>query len=618
MITRTQRTIVVTAAVAAIVVAANASSSAYFSQSWGWVALAFLVPSTVLLVLDRVTAPGRLRISFAVLVGALTVWIALSTIWSISPSASAREVERVLVYASLALAVALLLRRGDGPAVVGGSLLGVTAISAYGLGTRLFPDRFDSFDDPFNSYRLAEPLGYWNAAGLFATLGVLLALGLVAHARRSLAGLAAAATLPVLVCTLYFTFSRGAWAALIAGLVGAIAFDPRRLRFLWTAVVTSVPSVVCVLYGSRLEALTTEDAPAAVATREGHRMAAVVGVAVVVSVGMAALARAISGRVAMSGRSRRGFDLALVGLGVAVVVFGLIAVGGPHTAWDELEQRFNADPVGTADLNERLFSISGNRRSEQLRVAWNAGHEQPVLGQGAGTFEYLWYERRPTLLVVRDGHSLYMETYAELGLVGLALLGAALLVPLLGAVRARRSRFVAAAAAAYVAWLAGSTFDWHWEMVGLTSTALLAGSVCLLSAERRALGALLTGSRIALMGLTATMSVLAVWSLVGNQSLFAGFEAVDRQDWEEARDEGRRAKSLLAWSFEPDLILGDAAAGLGDRHGALRAYRDAVETDPRNWVAWLRLAQVARGAERLAAYERVRELNPREEDLPGE
>jgi O-antigen ligase len=604
--------------VAAIVTAANASSSAYFSQSWGWVALAFLVPSTVLLVLDRVTAPGSLRVAFAALMGALAVWIAASTIWSISPSGSAREVERVLVYVSLALAVALVLRRGDGPAVAAGSLLGVVAVSAYGLATRLFPDRFDSFDDPFNSYRLAEPLGYWNATGLLAALGVLLALGIVAHARRSLAALTAAAALPVLASTLYFTFSRGAWAALIVGVVSAVALDPRRARFLWMALVTSVPSVICVVHGSRLEALTTEDALAAAATRDGHRMAVVVGIAIASSVGIAALGRAGARRFALSARFRRGLDLALVGIGVAAVATGLVAVGGPRTAWNELERRFNADPVGAADLNERLFSISGNNRSEQLRVAWNAGREETVRGQGAGTFEYLWYERRPTLLVVRDGHSLYMETFAELGLVGLGLLGAALLVPLVAAVRARRSKFVAAAAAAYIAWLAGSTFDWHWEMVGLTSTALLAASVCLLAAERRARGSLLAGSRLALVGVSVALSVFAVWSLVGNQALFAGVEAADRKDWEEAGDHGRRAKSLLAWSFEPHLLLGDAAAGLGDRAGAVRAYRDAVEMDPRNWVAWLRLAQVARGAERRTAYDRVRELNPREEDLPGE
>ena len=86
------------AAVAAIVVAANASDGAYFSQSWGWVALAFLIPSTLLVIFDRVSVPGRLRIAFASLMGALGVWIALSTIWSISLPASAREVERMLVY----------------------------------------------------------------------------------------------------------------------------------------------------------------------------------------------------------------------------------------------------------------------------------------------------------------------------------------------------------------------------------------------------------------------------------------------------------------------------------------------------------------------------------------
>ena len=51
---------------------------------------------------------------------ALGVWIALSSLWSISTSASIREVERMLVYVAVALAVALVLRRGDGPAVLGG------------------------------------------------------------------------------------------------------------------------------------------------------------------------------------------------------------------------------------------------------------------------------------------------------------------------------------------------------------------------------------------------------------------------------------------------------------------------------------------------------------------
>jgi hypothetical protein len=146
---------------------------------------------------------------------------------------------------------------------------------------------------------------------------------------------------------------------------------------------------------------------------------------------------------------------------------------------------------------------------------------------------------------------------------------------------------------------------------------LLAGSVGLVTAERRRRGPLLAGTRLALIGVTATLSVLAVWSLVGNQALFAAQDAVQRKEWSKARDDARRARALLFWSFEPELALGDAYAGLGDREGAVSAYRDAVDTDPRNWFAWLRLARVARGAERSAAYDRVRELNPRDEGLPG-
>ena len=64
-LTRRRRTYVVALAAGAIVVAANASEGAYFSQSWGWVALSFLVPTSLALVLERARMPGRLRIAFA-------------------------------------------------------------------------------------------------------------------------------------------------------------------------------------------------------------------------------------------------------------------------------------------------------------------------------------------------------------------------------------------------------------------------------------------------------------------------------------------------------------------------------------------------------------------------
>ena len=618
MITRTQRTLIVAAAVAAIAVSANASSGAYFSQSWGWVALAFLVPTTVLLILDRVSVPGQLRIAFASLMGGVGVWIALSTVWSISAPGTVREVERVLVYVAFALAVALVLKRGDGPGVFAGMLTGITVVTAYGLATRLLPDRFDAYDDPLNPYRLAEPLGYWNAFGLFTAIGVILVVGAVAHARRSWPAIVAGATVPILVTALYFAFSRGSWLALFLGLAAAVALDSRRVTLLWTLLVLAPPSVAAVAVASRQEAITHEDAPLAAAAREGHRLAWLIAGMIVCSAALGWIAHRFAKRVAIAPGLRLGFAAVLAAGAVGAILVAVAAAGGPVSALEEIRSRFEAEPVSGPGLNNRLFSASGGGRAESIRVAWDSATENPVVGTGAGTFEMVWYERRPAAYAIRDAHSLYAETLAELGFVGLTLLGAALIVPLAAAVRARRSRFVAPACGAYLAWVSASGLDWHWEMVGLTMIAFLAGSVALLAAERRPRGPLHPGSRLALVGLTATLSVLAVWSLVGNQALFAGRDAIEREDWVEARDHARRAQALLFWSQEPDLVRADAAAGLGDREGALRASREAIEKDPRNWLAWLRLAQVARGVESDAAYDRVHELNPLVKGLPGE
>ena len=486
MITRTQRTLLVAAGVAAIVVAANASDGAYFSQSWGWVALSFLVPSTLLVIFDRVSAPGPLRVAFASAMGALGVWIALSTIWSISVPASAREAERLLVYVSVALAIALVLRRGDGPGVVAGAFAGVTLVSAYGLATRLFPDRFDASVDLFNETRLAEPLGYWNAFGLLTAIGAILAVALVVHPRRSLSAVVGGAAGPLFVVALYLSFSRGSWVALFFGLGAAIALDPRRLTVLWSLLLLAPASIAGVAFASRQDALTTDNVPAADVAREGHRLAWVLAALMVASALLGWLAHRGAHAFPTTPRVRRGAAVALAGVAMATGCAAVLAVGGPGSAVAELRDRFEATPPAVGpSLNDRLFSISGTGRAQTIEVAWDAALDDPVVGNGAGTFEILWYERRPIPIVVRDAHSLYAETFSELGIVGLTLLVAALVVPIVAAIRSRRSRFVAPAAGAYLAWLAASGLDWHWEMVGLTMTALLVGAVGLVSAERR-------------------------------------------------------------------------------------------------------------------------------------
>jgi len=618
-VSRRLRTWLVGLAAAALVTAANSSQGAYFSQSWGWIALAFVAATSLALIVGWATRPAWLRIAFASLMAMLGVWMALSTMWSLTPAGSIREVERMLVYVALAACVALVVRRGDATGLAAGVFAGTVAVSGYGLATRLFPDRLESYDSPTLPYRLAEPIGYWNALGLLAAMGVLLCLGFVAHARQLRFAALAAGSLPVLAATLYFTFSRGAWAALAVGVVAMLVLDRRRLRLTWIAIAIGPASVVCVAVASRQDALTTEDALVADAIAEGERLALVIAGLMVASGALAVAARWISQRLPAPRWAAYALDAAYAGVALVAIVTAVVLAGGPRDALAQVEERFDAPlAVETGNLNERLFSVSGNGRATSIEVAWHAGRERPLLGHGAGSYEYLWYERRPTQLAIRDAHSLYAEAFAELGLVGVALLGLALFTPLAAAVRARRNRLVPAAAAAYVAWVAHAGMDWHWEVVGVTATALLAGAAGLLAAERGSPTPLPDAARWPLLTGSVAFTAAALVSLVGNQALYGGREALARGDLAEAHDHAIRAEALLPWSFEPYYVLGDTAARRGDRAKALRAYRRAVDMDGESWVAWVRLAQVARGAERRGAYERARELNPRAPEFPGE
>jgi O-antigen ligase len=114
------------------------------------------------------------------------------------------------------------------------------------------------------------------------------------------------------------------------------------------------------------------------------------------------------------------------------------------------------------------------------QVAWEETAESPLVGAGAGSFELAWLERQPIPVTVLDAHSLYLETLAELGLVGLVLLAVALAPPLVVALRGRH----AAAAGGYVAFLVHAGVEWDWEMPAVTVAGLLCGA-SLLEAERR-------------------------------------------------------------------------------------------------------------------------------------
>jgi O-antigen ligase len=122
----------------------------------------------------------------------------------------------------------------------------------------------------------------------------------------------------------------------------------------------------------------------------------------------------------------------------------------------------------------------GEQRASYWAVAWHEYQAHAVLGSGAGTYARYWRTERPIPVRVQDAHSLYLETLAETGPLGLLLIAVALATPLTVAIR-RGAPGVLALAPAYVAFLVHAGIDWDWEMPVVTLVGLLCGAALLQS-----------------------------------------------------------------------------------------------------------------------------------------
>jgi len=589
------------------------SSGGYFPTAWGWGALVALTLVAGYLVVADAVRPSTLALaSFGGLVG-FGAWTWLALLWTDNSPGTVLEGQRVLLYVAALGALVLLVRRPTIPWVLAGTLVAIFLASGYGLATRLFPERLGVFD-PVASYRLEEPLTYWNALGIFAAIGALLALGFAARG-RSIAGRAlAAATLPVLFATVYFTFGRGAWIAAAVGLAVAVAVDPRRLQLLVTALVLAPAPAIAVVVSSHEHALTRTDAPLASATHDGHRLALYVLLLVaseaVVAVGLALSER----RVVPSSRVRLAFGAALALIALAAVLGVFVRYGGPVALARKGYDSFTTTTTSTTspvNLNKRLFTFSGSHRSELWKAAWQDYKANAVLGSGPGTYEQYWLKHRQIQLKVRDAHNLYLEVLAELGPVGLVLLLLALGAPLAAGIAGRAHPLVPLALAAYVAYLVHAAVDWDWEMSVITLVALVCGAALLAAADRRE-GPPLLSPRIRGAGAAAALAliVVAFVGVVGASALSASDDALIKGRYGEAGSQARKAARWWRWSPDPWRQLGDTQAAQGDTAAARASYLKAISKNRRDWMLWYDLSAVSDGRAAEQALNEAARLNP--------
>ncbi len=443
-------------------------SGGYFDGPRAWAGLvAWLLVVVAVLCVPR---PLPRTPAVAIAVGGLLLlacWTLLSATWAPIAGGAYHRGQVAMLYAGGLLAAVLLLRtralaRAVEPAVGAGALL----VIGYGLSERLLPGLLHFQRSISAEGRLEQPLTYWNAMGELAAIGLVVCLRMAGDATRPRAArlLATAAGAP-LGMGLYISFSRGALFACLAGIVTLVVVAPTAEQWRGGAIGLA-GAVAAAAVSSPFGAVTSLTGSTAGRERDGAITLALLVLCIVVVTGVQwVLIRSETPRAITLPRGASLAAVAVICVGLALA----IAVGAKEHSKQPLS--------GGAT---RLATLQSNRYS-YWNVALRAFSDEPLRGVGAGGWSVYWLRYRPVGEFAQDAHSLPLQTLAELGLVGMALL-----LSVIGgaAVAARQALRRAPALAAgpiagAIAYLAHSPLDWDWEMPAVTLTALLLAGLLL-------------------------------------------------------------------------------------------------------------------------------------------
>jgi O-antigen ligase len=604
------------------------NAGGYFAGTTGWAAAALAI---VLALRVSVSGPslGAPSLPLALTAGALALfagWTLLSGSWSGNYGRSLIEFDRVLLY----LLVLLVFGSIQAPQhafrflPIGFALAAVILCGA-GLATRTLPDLWP-FAQASDESRLAYPVTYSNGLGILASLGIIACLHVASWDRgRTAVRTLAAASLPLLAATLVLTFSRGAILACAIGfLVYALAGRPRGLL---VVLLGTLPFVVLAAYAAYDAELLVSAHPTSPAAQEqGHKVALTIGIAMLgggASLGLLLpLERRLRGLRSPKPSPRLGVGLAAVlAIGVAFVAVtqtdGLQSLGegilrdGASREGGLTRERLT-DPSDIADLGRQS-------RVQYWRVALDAFEDEPIRGTGVGTFARRWARDRPTSESTTEGHSIYLETLGELGLVGASLIVVVLVMlvmPFGAGLRRGQRPLQAAALAIALAWLVHAGIDWDWELPALTIWLFAFGG-CVLAASPTRLGRVGAPSpllRVITASASLLMAVTPATIAVTQSRLDASVAALLRGDCGTAERLAAKASSMLPPRAEPYEVLAYCESRSGRHRRAIAMIERAMERDPHDWelLYGLALVRAAAGEDPRNALQGALLLNPRE------
>ncbi len=566
----------------------------------------------------------------------LAIWSAISSLWSGSVELSVTEADRVLMYLGVFLAAFLLAqttqrrqRFGEGIAIA------LLALAVLALATRLLPHVFNLSFDESKGTRLQYPLGYWNADAIVFSFAATLALWM---SRRSLTAALrwiSVAGLPAVLMALYFTHSRGGILTLLVGTGTLIALSRDRLWYLATlaiGVVCTLPAVYAAHHYSDLSnnynfpPVVDEGLKAGAILLAGCAVAALafLGLRRAEAKGSPRVRRAVE--ISRDRRVLRGIAVVgLIAVVIAAVLFG-------ESAWDKFTSTDLAAPSGLAEASSR-------GRVQFWEVALEGFDEKPILGHGAGTYQFAWDQLRPIDMANTQAHSLYLQALDELGIVGGVLaLGTVLSMLWIGftawrAAGGRERELFAVMLGVALAFAVGIAYDWFWQlaMVGsvfFMATGILVAARCgqlwharaaararkgidvEAAPEDRRFGLTIAGLAVAWLTMLALIGPLLV-----DHEISASNAALPG-NIESAVNHAETARSIEPWAATPYLQLGLLAQAQGEYGEAISRFEQAIDRENHNWTLYYLKAKAEHQAgEKEAAQadrEEAKRLNPLE------
>lgn len=603
---------------------------------WTWWALAqgaffgtVLLPGAVLLYLllallagfarFPVAARGPHAVAFACLLG-LAVWTALSMIWSPAQDLALDYAQRAFLYAA-AFAAGLLLAAAlrQRMALAAAPLLAAGAVVAAVVLVRIWTagdiagllDADKTLDFPF---------GYRNAnAGFFAIVG----LAAIAYAARPATSSRAKAALAALAATglslCLISQSRGSLIGIAAGIVILLVAAPFRGRALLTLLLVVLP--LALVFSELLDPYDAASAGASSALGEMQQAA----VAAVFAGLLAALLVAAVGVLEERGAgdwlpvpTRRGRIIGWSLVAIAGITAAFAVAKGPVA--DGIEAVSSGD-VAYGQVEGSRFSYGGGlQRTDFWRVALDQVRDNPVLGGGAGSFRSAYLQHRDSAQAPRNAHSVWLETFGELGIPGLLLLAGGLLFAVGAALRSRRlgpesAALSTVALTAFAVWAGQASVDWSWYFGALSAPVIaLLGS----AAGPQALSFEILPARVrSILGVGAVaLALIAVPTFISERLTLNAARSWEG-DLGAAYDALGTAADLNPFADVPLLVEANIAHQSDDRERALDALSEAEEREPDDWRAYY-LAALVLGtdtAEGEAQLRRAIELNPGEPEL---